>query len=338
MDVKTAFLYGELQEEIVMQQPEGCSYDCCVYFKETSGVGMIYLLLYVDDTLIACHDMEEINHLKKLLSRKFEMKELGEAKRILGMDIIRNKSKKSLFLTQQSYIQKVLVRFGMDDAKQVQTPLAGHFKLSAAQYPQTEAEQQKMACIPYSSAVGSLIYAMRVVQWIMRYLKGTLEVGLVYGGEDKKGHTLIGYVDADFAEAEYTAAAEALKKAIWLKGMITELGAKQESVTVYSDSQSAIHLSKNQSHHEKTKHIDVKLHFVRLKVSRGAVKLLKIHTEENPADMLTKVVPTAKFILCMNLAEKGGNSFNGRIKPPKMLLFHVSSLSMRFNIDSDSDS
>ena len=178
----------------------------------------------------------------------------------------------------------------------------------------------------------------RAVQWIMRYLKGTLEVGLVYGGEGKNGHTLIGYVDADFAgdldkrrsqtwylftlegctvnwkatlqnvvtlsmtEAKYTAASEALKEAIWQKGMITGLGAKQESVTVYSDSQSAIHLSKNQSHHEKTKHIDVKLHFVRLEVSRGAVKLLKIHTEENPADMLTKVVPTAKFIICMNLA------------------------------------
>ena len=308
---------------------------------------MIYLLLYVDDMLIACHDKEEINHLKKLLRREFEMKELGEAKRILGMDIIRNRSKKSLFLTQQSYIQKVLVRFGMNYGKQVQTPLASHFKLSAAQCPQTEAEQQKMACIPYSSAVGSLMYAMvltrpdishdvslvsrfmanpgyehwRVVQWIMRYLKGTLEVSLVYSGEDKNRHTLIGYVNADFAgdldkrrsqtgylftlegctiswkailenvvvfsttEAEYTTAAEALKEAIWLKGMITELGAKQESVAVYSDSQSAIHLSKNQSHHKKTKYIDVKLHFVRLEVSRGAVKLLKIHTEENPADM-----------------------------------------------------
>ncbi|KAH9672650.1 hypothetical protein KPL70_017818 [Citrus sinensis] len=310
MDVKTAFLHGELQEEIVMQQPEGCSYDCCVYFKEISGGGMIYLLLYVDDMLIACHDMEGINHLKKLLSRKFEMKELGEAKRILGMDIIINRSKKSLFLTQQNYIQKVLVRFGTNEAKQVQTPLASHFKLSAAQCPQTEAEQPKMACIPYSSAVGSLMYAMvltrpdishavslvsrfmanpgyehwRTVQWIMRYLKGTLE----------------NMVALSTTEAEYTAAAEALKEAIWLKGMITELGAKQESVTVYSHSQSAIHLSKNRSHHEKTKHIDVKLHFVRLEVSRGAVKLLKIHTEENPADMVTKVVPTAKFIICMN--------------------------------------
>ena len=102
---------------------------------------MIYLLLYVDDMLIACHDREEINHLKRLLSRKFEMKELGKAKRILKMDIIRNRSKKILFLTQQSYIKKVVVRFGMNDAKQVQTPLANHFKLSAVQCPQTEAKQ-----------------------------------------------------------------------------------------------------------------------------------------------------------------------------------------------------
>ncbi|KAH9779695.1 Integrase catalytic domain-containing protein [Citrus sinensis] len=337
MDVKTVFLHGELQEEIVMQQPEGCNYDCCVYFKETSGGGMIYLLLYVDDMLSACHDMEEINHLKRLLSKEFEMKELGKAKRILGMDIIRNRSKKILFLTQQSYIKNVLVRFGMNDAKQMQTPLANHFKLFAAQCPQTKAKQQKMACIPYSSAVGSLMYVMVLTRLDIAHA-GTLEVGLVYGGEDKNGHTLIGYVDADFAgdldkmrsqtwylftlrgctvswkatlqnvvalsttEAEYIAAAEALKEAIWLKGMTAELRAKQESVTVYSDSQSAIHLSKNQSHHEKTKHIDVKLHFVRLEVSRGAGKLLKIHIEENPADMLTKVVPTAKFILCMNLA------------------------------------
>ncbi|KAH9750945.1 Integrase catalytic domain-containing protein [Citrus sinensis] len=349
MDVKTAFLHGELQKKIVTQQPEGCSYDCCVYFKETSRGGMIYLLLYVDDMLIACHDREEINHLKNLLSREFEMKELGEAKRILGMDIIINKSKKSLLLTQQSYIRKVLVRFGMNDAKQVHTPLASHFKLSAAQPDISHAVSL------VSKFIANPGYEhWRAVQWIMRYLKRTLEVGLIYGGEDKNGHTLICYVDADFAgdldkrrsqtgylftlegctvswkatlqnivalstiEAEYTAAAEALKETIWLKGMITELEAKQEYVTVYSDSQSAIHLSKNQSHHEKTKHIDVKLHFVRFEVSRGAVKLLKIHTEENLADMLTKVVPTAKFILCMNLAVDVG-TLKG-VEPLKFLV------------------
>ena len=214
------------------------------------------------------------------------------------MDIIRNMSKKILFLTQQSYINRVLVRFGMNDAKQVQTPLANHFKLSAAQCPQIEAKQKKMACMTYSSAVGSLMYAMvltrpdisyvvslvsrfmtnpsyehwRAVQWIMRYLKRTLEVSLVYGGEGKNRHIIIGYVDVDFAgdldkrrsqigylftlggctiswkailqnimalsttEAKYTATAEAFKEAISLQGMTAELGAKQETVTVYSDS------------------------------------------------------------------------------------------------------
>lgn len=52
----------------------------------------------------------------------------------------------------------------------------------------------------------------------------------------------------------------------------------------------------------KTKHIDIKLHFIRNEVSKGAVKMSKVHTDENPADILTKVVPTAKFSMCLNLA------------------------------------
>ena len=77
--------------------------------------------------LIASHDMEEIDHLKLLLSSEFEMKELGEVKRSLGMNIIRDKSKKVMFLTQQSYIKKVLVQFRMNDAKQVQNTIGKPF-------------------------------------------------------------------------------------------------------------------------------------------------------------------------------------------------------------------
>lgn len=102
-------------------------------------------------------------------------------------------------------------------------------------------------------------------------------------------------------KAEYiVAAAEATKEAIWLRGMVTELGYEQKQVVVHCDSQNVICLSKNQVHYEKTKHIDIKLHFVRLKVLRRVVKLVKIHTDVNIADMLTKVVPIAKLELCMN--------------------------------------
>ncbi|KAH9670612.1 hypothetical protein KPL70_017043 [Citrus sinensis] len=108
-------------------------------------------------------------------------------------------------------------------------------------------------------------------------------------------------------EAEYTVlsvrkSAEAFKEAIWLRGMVTELGFEQRQVVVHCDSQSAICLSKNQVHHEKTKHIDIKLHFFRLEVSKGVVKLIKVHTDNNLADMLTKVVPVAKLEFCMNSA------------------------------------
>ena len=114
--------------------------------------------------------------------------------------------------------------------------------------------------------------------------------------------TLQSVVALSTTEAEYTAATEAVKEALWLKGLVTELGLNQKSVSVYCDSSSAIHLSKNPAHHEKTKHIDIKLHFIRNEVSRGAVKMVKLHTDENPADAFTKVIPVAKFRACLDLA------------------------------------
>lgn len=177
----------------------------------------------------------------------------------------------------------------------------------------------------------------RAVIWILRYRNGTVGYGLVYKakrgtevnvescvnvnyvGDLDKRRSLTGYlftlnhctinwkaslqsvVALSTTNVEYiVAAAEAIKKAIWLRGMVTELGYKQKQVVVHCDSQSAICLRKNQVHHEKTKHIDIKLHFVRLEMLRAVVKLVKIHIDVNIADMLTKVVLIAKLEFCMN--------------------------------------
>lgn len=70
---------------------------------------------------------------------------------------------------------------------------------------------------------------------------------------------------------------------------------------VHCDSQSAIHLAKNQVHHGRTKHIDVRYHFIREIIENGVVNLVKIGTKDNPADMFTKVVPLAKFEHCSTL-------------------------------------
>ncbi|RVW73464.1 Retrovirus-related Pol polyprotein from transposon TNT 1-94 [Vitis vinifera] len=198
-----------------------CEADHCCYVKSFDN-SYIILLLYVDDMLIVGSDIEKINNLKKQLSKQFAMKDLGAAKQILGMRIIRDKANGTLKLSQSEYVKKVLSRFNMNEAKPVSTPLGSHFKLSKEQSPKTEEERDHMSKVPYASAIGSLMYAMvctrpdiahavgvvsrfmsrpgkqhwEAVKWILRYLKGSLDTCLCFTGASLK---LQGYVDADFA-------------------------------------------------------------------------------------------------------------------------------------------
>ena len=89
-------------------------------------------------------------------------------------------------------------------------------------------------------------------------------------------------------EAECVVATEASKEMIWLQRFMEELGKKQENSNRYS--QSAIHLAKNSAFHSKTKHIQLRYHFIRSALEDGQLKMEKIHTSQNPADMLTKGV------------------------------------------------
>ena len=98
--------------------------------------------------------------LKKTLSKEFEMKNLGAAKQILGMRIKRDRAAHSLKLSQTEYVEKVIARFNMKNAKVVNTPLANHFRLSKEHSPKTQEEKDYMERVPYASAVGSLMYAM----------------------------------------------------------------------------------------------------------------------------------------------------------------------------------
>ena len=89
------------------------------------------------------------------------MKDLSEAKKILGMEISRDRKLGRLCLSQKEYLRKVLKRFGMNEkSKPVSTPLAPHFKLNASMSPKNDAEWEYMSKVPYASVVCSLIYAM----------------------------------------------------------------------------------------------------------------------------------------------------------------------------------
>ena len=108
-------------------------------------------------------------------------------------------------------------------------------------------------------------------------------------------------------EAEYIAANEAGKEMLWLKRFLQELGLKQDGYVVNCDSQSAIDLSKNSMYHSCSKHIEVRYNWLRLVVEQQLFELEKIHTDENPADMLTKVVSRKKLKLCVGLAGMNSN-------------------------------
>ena len=169
------------------------------------------------------------------------------------------------------------------------------------------------------------------VKWVMRYLRGSTDLPLCFG---RSKLTVQGFVDADFAgdqdtrksttgyvfmvgstavswvsrlqkivtlsttEAEYVAVTEAAKEMIWLNGFMEELGLKQEDGVLFCDSQSAIHLAKNPVFHARTKHIDLRYHFIRSLLEEGSLLLVKILGSKNPADMLTKPVTVDKLKLC----------------------------------------
>ena len=106
-------------------------------------------------------------------------------------------------------------------------------------------------------------------------------------------------------EAEYIALAEVVKEAKWLSGIVSELGLNQDTIPICCDSSSAIQLSKNSKYHERTKHVDIRLHFIRGEIERGVIDVVKISTENNPADALTKPLPAIKFRNSLSLIGVG---------------------------------
>ncbi|KAJ9556141.1 hypothetical protein OSB04_010755 [Centaurea solstitialis] len=284
MDLKTTFLHGDLDKEINMEQPQVVKSSLnrpnlfiisflsktCERFDDDD---FIILLLYVDDMLIVGKNAERITQLKLELSKSFAIKDLGLAKQILGIWNTRDRASKKLHMSQKQYIEKVLQRFNMDKTKAVSSPLSTNFKLTNKDFPSSKNEIEEMDRILYASAVGSLMYAMGE---------------LCHGNQGCKNVLL--YL------------------LLRLKRFMQELGFMQQRFMVLCDNQSVIDLAKNTMFHKRTKHIDVRYHWIRDALEDKMFELDKVYTDDNGSDMLTKALACEKLKICCSITGMANSS------------------------------
>jgi hypothetical protein len=314
---------------------------------------IISILIHVDDCTIAATTITLIERFKVEIAKHVEISDLGELHWLLGIKIRHERDKRSIHLSQCSYIDSILHRYNLQDLKPVSIPMEMSIRLLTSQSPATTAKFAQMCDVPYHEAISSLMYASlgtcpdilfavqtvsrflkkpgpahwAAVKRIFRYLKGTRDLWLSFGhakidlagyadangsmAEDR--HAISGYtfivhggavswsakcqdiISLLMTESEYVAATHAAKEALWLCSLIEQLfGTTLSPTTLFSDNQLAITLSKDHQYHARTKHIDIRFHFICWIIEQGSIRLIYCPTNDMIVDTLTKALPLAK--------------------------------------------
>jgi hypothetical protein len=208
-----------------------CAVDHAVFVSRKPEPKVI-VAASTDDLLMISKCLKRLEAVKRGLENHFEMTDLGEARWLLGVEIRRDRAKRTLSLSQGAYVQTILGRFNLENANTVTSPMDPGIHLSKLQSPSAEEEKEDMANVPYRELIGSLMYAAMAtrpdithavtalsqflenpgrVHWhaaqrVLKYLKGTADFGLSYGIADGVGMPEgkpMGYTDADFASQEH---------------------------------------------------------------------------------------------------------------------------------------
>ncbi|GJS76488.1 retrotransposon protein, putative, ty1-copia subclass [Tanacetum coccineum] len=276
----------------------------CVYQK-ASGRNVTFLILYVDDIIIMGNHIPSLQSVKAYLGKCFAMKDLGEAAFILGIKIYRDKSRRLIGLCQSAYMDKILKRYRMDNSKRGYIPMQERLDLNKTQGASTPGEVKRMQNVPYASAVGPLCmqnvpdvaFAQNItsrfqqnpdephwtaVKTILKYLRNTKHMFLVYEGNPEAGLRVECYCDAGFetdrddtksetgyvfvlnggavdwksskqstiamsaTEAKYIAASEAGMGVVWIRKFISGLGIVptiNEPIKMFCDNSARLHFA-----------------------------------------------------------------------------------------------
>ncbi|GJS71387.1 putative ribonuclease H-like domain-containing protein [Tanacetum coccineum] len=330
MDVKSAFLYGKIEEEVYVCQPPG--------FEDPYFPDKVYKV-YVDDIIFGSTKKELSTEFEKLMHDKFQLSSMGELSFFLGLQV--QQKSDGIFISQDKYVAEILKKFDFVTVKTASTPM----EPNKALIKDEEAEDVDVHL--YRSMIGSLMYLtasrpditfavcacarfqvtpktshLHAVKRIFRYLKGQPKLGLWYprdspfdleafsdsdyagasldrksttGGCQFLGKRLISWqckkqtiVANSTTEAEYVAAANCYGQVLWIQNQMLDYGFNFMNTKIYIDNESTICIVKNPVFHSKTKHIEIRHHFIRDSYEKKLIQVIKIHTDQNVADLLTK--------------------------------------------------
>ena len=334
--------------------------DPCLFFKDIDGHRYL-LLTFVDDILLIGPSTTTISDLQAQFSSKFKMTHLGPVAWFLQMEVTRDRTARTITLNNRHKISSLLEAHGMTDCKPVTTPMVDGKERLRAFIPEDLAPDADLSfqAFPYREIVGSLLYLTKTrldlqlaiqqlckymhnhgpehvvaCKRVLRYLKGTLSIGLTLGGASSAPLVLSAYADADWArdldyrtsitgytlflgrscinsvaknqdrialsstEAEYIAICVCSSKIAWARQVLADVGLPQLQPTiVYEDNQPCIDLAHNAILSERTMHVDVKYHKIRERIKDSILQILPIPTDVNVADTMTKPLARVKFEL-----------------------------------------
>lgn len=323
--------------------------DQCLYIK-ANGEEKLFIILYVDDMLVIGQKLSEIEMIKRSLMHEFEMTDMGETRCFLGIDIERNIEQRYLRISQRNYLASLLRRFGMEDCKPAATPIEHRLRLN-------KGSENERTDKPYRELVGCLSYVAHssrpdlcaavnffsqlqscptdehwtYLKRILRYVKGTIDVGLEFHGDDNKAalevftdadwgndindrRSMSGYIIRVFGvtvawctrkqqtvalsstEAEFMALCNAASECIWMRRLLNDLGIIVEGpVEFYEDNQSCMTVAEDPKGSRRMKHVDVKYNFIRDLIQRGEICMKYIPSDRQLADVMTKGLPSVRF-------------------------------------------
>ncbi|GKB02100.1 putative ribonuclease H-like domain-containing protein [Tanacetum coccineum] len=288
MDVKSAFLYGKIEEEVYVYQPpefEDPEFPDRVY-KVKSDILLVQV--YVDDIIFGYTKKELCTEFERLMHKKFQMSSMGELTFFLGLQVM--KKEDGIFISQDNYMDEILKKFGFSTMKTVSTPM------ETSKLLLKDAEAENVDVHLYRLMIGSLMYLtasrpdiMVVVcqpklgLWYPKDLPFDLEA---YSGSDYAGASL---------DRKSTTGGNCCGKVLWIQNQMLDYGYNFMNTKIFIDNESTICIVKNPVFHSKTNHIEIRHHFIRDSYEKRLIQVIKIHTDHNVVDLLTKALDISRF-------------------------------------------